>query len=691
MSKRQITIKPTCMRELLAFPADRAAVLWEKINLLVTDPLPDGKVKKKLHGSDGIYRLRVADHRVFYQFGDSWVSLLGIRRRKEDTYDDVPLKDRDPDLPPGDEVDLDDVLAEKAPPTFNFVSAVEAPPLPIEITREWLKDLGIPASSHAALVRCRSEDDLLEASVPSELLARVVDAIFPPSLRRVAAQPDLIVPSPEHLVRYKEGDLLGFLLNLDPDQRKLTGWALAGPTMVTGGAGTGKSTVALYRVKELLERAGNTGRERLLFTTYTRALLTVTRQLLEQLLTPEQLAQVQVSTCDQVALEVVRSRRKVGDIESDRDALRRLKALRKDFQASTTSAFEQRLQSRALARLSDQYLLEEFDWIITGRGIATLDQYLEAPRPGRGVAFPPRLRAAVWELLQAFRSVGKAERFPDLRNEALEVVGSGSWKGHWDYVLVDEAQDLSPAALSLMAYACKSAEGLFFAADSKQSLYSRNYSWASANPRLQFRGRTAALKRNYRSTAEIDRAAFSLLRPESGEPLAPSTSIHEGPLPVLVRGVRAEHEPEWIVKFVRQLSKHLHLRQSAAAVLVPTSEIGETMASALTELGLPAKYFKGRDLDLRQDVVKVLTLFSAKGLEFPMVVTAGFHEGTYPVAEDFGEPDLFAERMRHERRLLYVAFTRAMRGLMVMVPTGCRHEALVQLDPTQWHVEETAQ
>ena len=77
---------------------------------------------------------------------------------------------------------------------------------------------------------------------------------------------------------------------------------------------------------------------------------------------------------------------------------------------------------------------------------------------------------------------------------------------------------------------------------------------------FQFRGRTATLKRNYRSTAEIDRAAFSLLRPEEAEALEPSTSIREGPMPVLVRGVRPEKEPEWIARFVRQLSKHLHLR-----------------------------------------------------------------------------------------------------------------------------------
>ncbi len=368
MSKRQITIKPTCMRELLAFPAARAALLWEKINLLVTDPLPDGKVKKKLQGSDGIYRLRVAEHRVFYRFADDWVSLLGIRRRREDTYDDIPSGEQRPDLPREADVDLDEVLREPAAPTFTFAATEQANPLPVKITRAWLKELGIPPATHATFLRCRTEDDLLEAAVPGEVLARVLDAVFPPSLERVSAQPDLVVPSAEHLVKYKEGDLLGFLLSLDEDQRKLTTWALKGPTMVTGGAGTGKSTVALYRVKETMERPGATGKERLLFTTYTRALLTVTRQLLEQILTKEQLGRVQVSTCDQVALDIVRSHRSVGEIEPERDALRRIRALRKTLPMPGTSAFEGRLQARALARLSDSYLLEEFDWIITGAG-----------------------------------------------------------------------------------------------------------------------------------------------------------------------------------------------------------------------------------------------------------------------------------------------------------------------------------
>ena len=46
-----------------------------------------------------------------------------------------------------------------------------------------------------------------------------------------------------------------------------------------------------------------------------------------------------------------------------------------------------------------------------------------------------------------------------------------------------------------------------------------------------------------------------------------------------------------------------------------------------------------------------------------------------------------AERARHERRVLYVGLTRAMRGLMLMSPQGCRHPAIVDLDLNHWHVE----
>ncbi|MEZ4436264.1 MAG: 3'-5' exonuclease [bacterium] len=687
MTRRQLLIKPTCARELAAFPSDRSSLLWDKINQLLVDPMPDGKVKKKLKGAEGAYRMRVTDHRLFYRFADDRVTLLGLRRRQEDTYDRVPGGDADLAATDAEDDDLDALIARSQPRVFRFEQQLPERPLPEPITAAMLRSLSIPVTAMPSLLRCTTEDALLEAPVSPEVLGRVLDHLFPPSIERLDEQPDLVVPSTRDLIRFTEGDLLGFLLRLDDEQLRLTQWALAGPTMVRGGAGTGKSTVALYRVKALLERPGATGRERVLFTTYTRALLTVTRQLLEQLLTPDQLARVEVATCDRIAWQLVSRTRRIGALESDAASLRRLAALRARH-VPGGSAFESRLRARALDRLSDVWLMEEFDWIIDGRGLATLDEYLAAPRPGRGLPLNERARTAVWELHRAFTAEADAERYPALRREALALLRDGTVKPTHDHVIVDEAQDLSPVSLALMAELCTAPEGLFFAADNKQSLYSRNYTWSAAHPRLQFRGRTALLQRNYRSTREIDRAAFAVLQAEADEQIVPSESVHEGPLPVLVRGVAPDDEAAWITRFVRQMARHLHLKVSASAVLVPSAAAGEVLAAALDAQGLAARFYPGRELDLKADVLRVLTLHAAKGLEFPIVVVAGLDADGWPVPEDFDDPGLYTERARQERRLLYVGLTRAMRGLMLLVPDGCQHPALGDIDLTRWHVED---
>jgi len=696
-SVREINIKPSCMKEIQVYPAAQSAQLWEKINFLVNDPLPDGKLKKKLQVSDNLYRLRVGDYRIFYSFGENWVSLLGLRRRQEDTYKGglKSTDDSTPEKMPEEELELDELLArENNKKEFTFDKKPQQTLLYRQITAEWLHELNVPTVYIPMLVSCTSEESLLGVQVPPEILETLLDNLFPPPIEEVVKQPDFIVQDTEDLVRYKERGLISFLLKLDEGQKRLTEWALNGPTLVKGGAGTGKSTVALYRVKALLERPGASGNEKVLFTTYTRALIAASEQLLKQLLTPEQYTRVRVSTCDQIAREIVSGRRKLGTVEHSGIITQIFKETRANFKVSAPTAFDRSLRQKTLDRISDRYLKEEFDWILSGRGIESLEEYLKAPRPGRGHAFRAGLREAVWELYQAFNGEVKKrgiESFICIRKEALDLVREAKWSNHFDYVVVDEVQDLTPTVLCLMAEVCKSAEGLFFASDVKQSIYSRNYTWSTAHPRLQFKGRTSLLKKNYRSTAEIDKAAFDILEKEEGGDVVLSESLHNGAMPILLAGIESAAQGEWAAKFIMQMSRHLRMKTSTAAVLVPTKDIGTRLAKEISEAGIPAQYFPGRDLDLKRDIVKVLTLHSAKGLEFPVVVVCGIEEGTYPVREDFDEEEVYLERMRHERKLLYVGMTRAMRGLMLIRNKGCGHEALINLIKTDnWHVEEVA-
>ena len=65
--------------------------------------------------------------------------------------------------------------------------------------------------------------------------------------------------------------------------------------------------------------------------------------------------------------------------------------------------------------------------------------------------------------------------------------------------------------------------------------------------------------------------------------------------------------------------------------------------------------------DEHEDAVQLMTLHSAKGLEFPLVLIAGVEEGMFPSQRTMEEP----ERMEEERRLAYVGITRAMKKLII--------------------------
>ncbi|MBU2883372.1 DNA helicase II [Psychrosphaera sp. B3R10] len=65
--------------------------------------------------------------------------------------------------------------------------------------------------------------------------------------------------------------------------------------------------------------------------------------------------------------------------------------------------------------------------------------------------------------------------------------------------------------------------------------------------------------------------------------------------------------------------------------------------------------------DAFEDAVQLMTLHSAKGLEFPMVFLVGVEEGMFPSQQSSDAP----ERLEEERRLAYVGMTRAMEKLFI--------------------------
>jgi DNA helicase II / ATP-dependent DNA helicase PcrA len=87
-------------------------------------------------------------------------------------------------------------------------------------------------------------------------------------------------------------------------------------------------------------------------------------------------------------------------------------------------------------------------------------------------------------------------------------------------------------------------------------------------------------------------------------------------------------------------------------------EEGDTLLAFLAHASLEAGESQA---DRFEDSVQLMTLHSAKGLEFPLVFLAGVEEGLFPHKMSLEEPG----RLEEERRLAYVGITRAMQQLVI--------------------------
>lgn len=657
---------------------------------------------KKLRGFRHLWRYRLDDYRVIYAIVGDCVELLaaGLRR---DIYERFHYDPCNLDEALSAEVEAtlfpDSVIASQVEQRrfWEQIAQKQQEPLdrqlPIRLSTQDLQRWAIPEAHHASLVACRTEQDLLGAPVPTEILERLMDCIWPPSVEAIAQRPVRVLQPDDDMDLFVEGRLSSFLLKLDEQQEALVDWGLEGPAMVKGGPGSGKSTVAMYRARALLAKAPISGGPppTLVFTTFTNALVEYTEQLLSRLLAGLS-GKWEVSTLDSIALRLVRKDNPEVTPAGRTEWREALHAVRPQYRPDLGTGLENVIASSRLAALDNEYLLDEFEWVIEGRGIDTASKYLLAEREGRGQRFPKPLRRVVWALYLRVREYLEGEGYTSwgkIRSCALDLARQQRTP-RWDYVIVDEAQDLTPVALGLCVELAKGPRHIFLAADSSQSIYHRGFSYSKVHEALDVSHRTRRLRRNYRSTREIAQAALEIIQGTGAgdEETLIQDCVHYGPKPVLAIVADESDQIGRIVEYIRRQARILGLSTAAAAILCPTNALAERAAAICATWKLSARYMPGRDLKLEVPEVKVLTIHSAKGLEFPIVALAFVDKGNLPRNLPPDSPDDPVAHERHARRVLFVGATRAMRGLIVTSSGGDKLSPfLTELTPRFWDLE----
>ena len=111
---------------------------------------------------------------------------------------------------------------------------------------------------------------------------------------------------------------------------------------------------------------------------------------------------------------------------------------------------------------------------------------------------------------------------------------------------------------------------------------------------------------------------------------------------------------------VEDTARAENVRELKSSILGYMKESGDnTLEGFLADVAL---YTDLDAYDKDADCVVMMTMHSAKGLEFPTVFLVGMEESIFPSIRAIGEP----EEMEEERRLCYVAITRAMRRLHIV-------------------------
>lgn len=670
--------------QLLAIDAGQVPGALRLVEQLRATPQPDGDARQAITGYRGaVFRLRERDLRIVYTFddADATVRLLGVDLRPDTRRGGVLVAGAGP---VATVAEISDWLTPSALPPARDVPTT---PLPAPITAALLAALRIEPRWHAALTAGATLEALVAAPVPDGVRDRVFDALLEPDFGQATRQPAFETGASDDLLRYRQGDLLEFLLHLSDDQRRVAAASLhgAGPVLVRGGPGTGKSLVAMYRARFLAQELTrpNAPPPRILFTTYTTALVSVSRQLLDRLL--GSLSEcVEVETVDRLAYQIAGRPANLIKGTDQQKALR--EALAEAEYTGDDAA--RHAQAQAVEQLGLDCLLEEINDIIESYQIANQGEYLTVVRPVGAVALTKLQRSAVWQVYRAYtRQLAAAHvlTFEQLRRQAVDLVQGGRWPKRYDAVIIDEAQDLSPAAVRLLVELCATPGRLFLTADAEQTIYRRAFRWSEVHELLQFRGRTRVLRLDYRMTHEIATAALAYLvagerKPDVKEPVA----MQSGPLPAMRLVASRDDEIGLLTSYLPQATQALRLGIGAAAVLCPTNDAAAILAQRLTSAGVAAITRP----DLAAPAVKVLTIHSAKGMEFPVVALAGFVETGYPFLPGTANATVRLGALRRERRLIYVGMTRAMRALLVLVPrTSTGNPLFTGFAAPQWNLE----
>lgn len=525
--------------------------------------------------------------------------------------------------------------------------------------------------------------------------------------------------------RYQMVDEVGYPIHFADSQRRCVDYNSSRTTLVIKGtAGSGKTLMVVKRAKNYREKiiAEGSGKKVQIFT-YNRALASGIRHLLEMNGIDSNDPYLNVSTVDSYIATLCR---RFNDIMPREESTQRSRGYgRYDQRGRKTDDYrpiendEERVAivKEALANLSKsgsdhQYFhrdpevwADEILWMYRN-GIADADdegRYLTISREGRCKNYMVRLqekgRRVVMRIFNEYNKLLREKhRFEWERIYALflrEHVLDIDRDHKANYVLVDEAQDMSFVKMSIINYLCL--EELNIAMDRNQNLYGHRWRYKDVG----LTPHVLKLEVMHRGTKQIDELSSDLKRIDDTlldeeDHYSNEKSLRDGDLPEVVKCLSEATQLQFIIQEIKGLLKD---PVNIAILCLDYLHLG-MIRDELTKNGIDCQLFKeDKDFNALTPGVKLITVYSSKGLGFAYVFLPYFEYGVFPKSvesvvrsisrnKDSGDSAInveqaMAEEYSASRRLLYVAITRA-KVHVYLTFTGEPSPFLAEFDPSHY-------
>ena len=437
--------------------------------------------------------------------------------------------------------------------------------------------------------------------------------------------------------------------------------------LIRGAAGSGKTTTALMRVRQLcsarLARKVRLAQEepvRVLVLTFNRTLRGYIEHLVTEQVDVSADLNLTVDTFSHWALNLCRTQDK---ISSEKKVIRSLL-----ITAGIVTDLE--------------YFIHEVQYIM-GRFLPDdRNGYIHTQRTGRGRA-PAVTRQTRTKLLtdviEPYENKKVQHGTMDWNDLAIEAAKAKS--PGYDVVVVDETQDLSANQVRAVLAHLRKDHTTTFIIDAVQRIYPQVFRWVdiglTIRPNMVF-----ALTGNHRNTVEISQFAASITRglPDEEDGVLPNViaSGRHGPPPEVIAGTYGA-QLKHMLDYVNPRIK----KGESVAILQTRGRAWFDFARAkLIQRNIPfCELTRESNWPDGPEQVALSTMHSAKGLEFDHVLLPGLNQEVTPHSEEEGHGTLDSLR-----RLIAMSIGRARKTVSVGYKPGKQSTLISLMDPATYNM-----